>query len=150
MILRTCTVILLLILLFGHTKFLGVYIDGKLCWKFHVNYVSIKVSKIVGIITNARHFLELKNLKELYNIMVYLYLTNCNINWESTCRTRIRSIYIAQKKIVRLMTFSSFRKTSQPLFKLFERMNIYEINLYLIANFMYFHYYGKLPELRNK
>ena len=25
-------------------------------------------------------------------------------------------------------------------------MNIYEINLYLIANFMYLHYYGKLPE----
>ena len=25
-------------------------------------------------------------------------------------------------------------------------MNIYEINLYLIANFMYLHYYGKRPE----
>ena len=25
-------------------------------------------------------------------------------------------------------------------------MNIYEIYLYLIANFMYLHYYGKRPE----
>ena len=120
-ILRTCTVILLLILLFDHTKFLGVYIDGKLCWKFHINYVSIKVSKIAGIITKARHYLELKNLTELYNTMVYLYLTYCNINWESTYRTRLRSINIAQKKIVRLMTFSSFRETSQPLFKLLKK-----------------------------
>ena len=46
------------------------------------------------------------------------------------------------------MTFSSFRETSQPLFKLLI-MNIYEINLYLIANFMYLHYYGKLPETLN-
>ena len=28
-------------------------------------------------------------------------------------------------------------------------MNVFEINLYLIANFMYLHYYGKLPETFN-
>ena len=90
-------------------------------------------------------------LKELYNTMVYLYLTYCNINWESTYRTRLRPIYIAQKKIVKLMTFSSFRETSQPLFKsVLKKINIDEINLYLTANFIYLHYYGKLPELRNK
>ena len=32
------------------------------------------------------------------------------------------------------------------MFKLLKIMNIYEINLYLIANFMYLHYYGKLAE----
>ena len=44
-----------------HTKFLGVYIDEKLCWKFPINYVWIKVSKIAGIIEKVRHYLELKN-----------------------------------------------------------------------------------------
>ena len=36
-------------------------------------YVSMKVSKITGIIEKikARNYLELKNLKELYNTMVY-------------------------------------------------------------------------------
>ena len=28
-------------------------------------------------------------------------------------------------------------------------MNVYEINLYLIVNFMHLHYYGKLPETFN-
>ena len=87
----------------------------------------MKVSKIAGIIAKVRHYLELKNLKELYNTMVYPYLTYCNINWASTYPTRLRSIYIAQKKMVRLKTFSSFRETSQLLFTL----------SYLIANFMY-------------
>ena len=82
-----------------HTKFLGVYIDEKLCWKFHINYVSMKVSKIAGIRAKVIHYLELKNLKELYNTMVYPYLTYCNINWASTYPTRLRSIYIAQKSI---------------------------------------------------
>ena len=39
-----------------HTKFSGVCIDGKLCWKFHFNFVSMKVSKIAGIIAKARHY----------------------------------------------------------------------------------------------
>ena len=84
----------------------------------------MKVTKIAGIIAKARHYLELKNLKKLCNTMVYPYLTYCNINWASTYPTRLRCIYIAQKKMVRLMTFSSFRETSQPLFKLLKIMNI--------------------------
>ena len=90
-----------------HTKFLGIYIDEKLCWKFHINYVSMNVSRIAGIIAKARHCLEVKNLKELYNTIVYPYLTYCNINWANTYPTRLRSIYIAQNKLVRLMTFSN-------------------------------------------
>ena len=81
-----------------------------------------------------------------YCTMVDPYLTYCNIHWVTKYPTRLRSIYIAQKKMVRLMTFSSFRETSQPLFKLLKIMNVYETNLYLIANFMYLHYCGKRPE----
>ena len=47
------------------------------------------------------------------------------------------------------MTFSGFQETSQPSFKLLKIMNVYEINLYLIVNFMHLHYYGKLPETFN-
>ena len=45
------------------------------------------------------------------------------------------------------MTFSSFRETSKPLFKVLKIMNIYEINPYLrIANFIYLHCCGKLQD----
>ena len=107
-----------------HKKFFGVYLDEKLCWKFRINHVSIKVSKTAGIIAKGRYYLEHKNLKELYNTMVYPYLTYCNINWASTYPTRLRSIYTTQKEMLRLMTFLSFRETFQPLFKLLKIMNI--------------------------
>ena len=84
----------------------------------------MKVSKMAGIIAKARHYVELKNLKELCNTMVHPYLTYCNLYWASTYPTRLRSIYTAQKEMVRLMTFSSFRETFQPLFKLLKIMNI--------------------------
>ena len=107
----------------SHTFLRGIH-RWKLCWKFHINYFSMKVSKIAGIIAKARHYVELKNLKELCNTMVYPYLTYCNINWASTYPTRLRSIYTTQKEMVRLVTFLSFRETFQSLFKLLKIMNI--------------------------
>ena len=32
------------------TKFLGIIIDQRLCWKSHISFASKKISKTVGII----------------------------------------------------------------------------------------------------
>ena len=45
-----------------YTKFLGVYIDEELSWKYHINQVTMKISKLTGIIAKARHYLPLKTL----------------------------------------------------------------------------------------
>ena len=33
-----------------YTKFLGLYIDEELSWKYHINHVTMKISKLKGII----------------------------------------------------------------------------------------------------
>ena len=38
-----------------NVKCLGVLIDFHLSWKFHIDYVASKLSKIVGIIARLRH-----------------------------------------------------------------------------------------------
>ena len=35
------------------TKFLGIYIDDKLNWKYHINTVRSKLSKVAAIIYRA-------------------------------------------------------------------------------------------------
>ena len=35
-------------------KFLGLFIDENLTWKFHIDQVCIKISKSIGIISRAR------------------------------------------------------------------------------------------------
>ena len=92
-----------------YTKFLGLYIDDELSRKYHINQVSTKISKITGIMSRARHYLSLKSLTTIYNAMVYTYLTYCNITWTSTYPTRLQSIFMIQKQIVRIMTFSKYR-----------------------------------------
>ena len=39
-------------------KYLGVFIDSDLSWKHHINYISQKVSRSVGIIAKLRHFIH--------------------------------------------------------------------------------------------
>ena len=48
-----------------YTKFLGIFIDEELSWKYHINHISAKVSKMVGIMAKARHHLSLKLLLTL-------------------------------------------------------------------------------------
>ena len=53
-------------------------------------------------------------------------------------------IYYAEK-IVRLMTFAKYQDESRPLFLSLNILNIYEINTYLIALFMYSYFSNHLP-----
>ena len=62
-------------------KFLGVIIDSKLTWKEHINYISNKISKYIGIIYKTKKVLTKSALIGLYYSFVYPYLTYCNILW---------------------------------------------------------------------
>ena len=129
-----------------YTKFLGLYIDEELTWKYHINHVTMKVAKMTGIIAKARHFLPLKTLLTLYKTMIYPYLTYCNIIWASTCPTRLKPILRTQKKLIRIIiTFANYTEKSVPLFKSLKILKIFELNTYLTAVFMYSYNHDKLP-----
>ena len=66
-----------------YTKCMGIYIDDELAWKYHIDQVASKISKMTGIMAKARHYLSLKTLQTIYDTMVYPYLTYCNIVWTS-------------------------------------------------------------------
>ena len=47
------------------TKFLGVLIDENLSWKQHINNVSTKISKSIGILYKSRGIVKQPLLKQL-------------------------------------------------------------------------------------
>ena len=58
-------------------KYLGVIIDDKITWIPHITYVKNKVSKGIGIMFKARHYLKRNALVNLYNYFIYPYLIYC-------------------------------------------------------------------------
>ena len=95
------------------TKFLGVIIDDKLTWTRHISYIKNKISKGMGIMLKARKFLNRKILLQLYHSFVYPYLIYCLEIWGNAADIHIDPIVKLQKKIVRIITFSTFVFKSQ-------------------------------------
>ena len=90
------------------TKFLGVLIDQHLSWKPHIDFVSQKISKSVGIIAKAHFYLSFQTLMTLYYSLVYPFLTYCNVAWSSAYCSNLNCIYLLQKRLIQLITKLTF------------------------------------------
>ena len=58
----------------SEVKYLGLLIDSNLTWKSHIDYVSLILSRIVGIIARLRHFVAKHTLERIYCALVYPYM----------------------------------------------------------------------------
>ena len=85
------------------TKFLGVNIDEQLTWKDHISVVKSKLSKTIGIIYRASNFLNQSSLFTLYCSLFLPYMTYCLEIWGNTYKSNTLCIFIAQKKVLRIV-----------------------------------------------
>ena len=95
----------------------------------------------------SRFYLSSKTKLTLYYSLIYPYLTYCNSSWSSTYITNLNRIYCLQKRAVRAITNSDYRAHSAPLFSKLKISDIYQINTFLIAKFMYCYHNNLLPPL---
>ena len=140
------------------TKFLGVFIDSNLTWQPHIDYISTKISKNIGIITKARRLFDNETLLTLYYSFIFPYLNYCIHLWGSTFQAYLSKLEILQKKIVRIVAGAKKRiikdnikipANTAPLFvnlKILTLKNLYEYN---IAFLMYKYHHGWLPCVLN-
>ena len=129
------------------TKFLGVYIDEHLTWKDHISYLCKQISKSIGMLFRSRFSLSSKTKLTLYYSLIHPYVTYCNSTWSSTYVTNLNRIYCLQKRAVRAITNSDYRAHSAPLFSKLGILDIYQINTFQIAKFMYCYHNNLLPPL---
>jgi len=88
-----------------NARFLGVYrpTDEKLQWNEHINQISAKVSKNIGILKKISHLLSTSVLLQLYNTLVLPYLNYCNMICTAASETLLNKLQVLQKRLFKLL-----------------------------------------------
>ena len=97
-------------------KYLGVLIDNNLSWKYHIDFIALKISKTIGIISRLRHFIPTSILLNIYRSLIYPYISYGLSVWGQTSKTNLNKILTLQKRALRLIYFVDNREHAIPLF----------------------------------
>ena len=105
------------------------------------------MSKSIGILFRSRFCLSSKTQLTLYYSLIYPHITYCNTTWLSTYVTNLNRIYCLQKRVVRAITNSDYKAHSAPLFSKLRILDIFQVNTFQTAKFMYRYHNNLLPSL---
>jgi hypothetical protein len=98
-------------------KYLGVFIDSKFNFRYHINQISNKLSRAFFFLRKSKHFLTPSAMKSLYFSLIHCHLTYALPIWSSTLSSAFKPIVTKQKIAVRLITNSPYNAHTEPLFK---------------------------------
>ena len=134
-----------------YIRYLGVLLDSTLTWKHHILKVTKTLSKFCGLFYKIRPYVTIKILKMLYNSLIYSQLTYGAEVWTLAANSLLNSIFIIQKRLVRIMTFNDRRGEnfqyphSDPLFKRLDILKIYDIHKLGLCKFIYKYFHMIIP-----
>ena len=103
-----------------YVKYLGMLVDEHLTWEEHINAISKKISRSIGIVTLLRPCMETELLVNLYYSLVYSHIIYGIHVWGTACQNEMEKIKVLQNKA--------------KLSELFQKFNIFK-------------FMGKLPAL---
>ncbi len=127
-------------------NFLGIHLDENINWKCHVDMLTNKLSKIMGILNRLKHIYPQQVLLTLYNTLFISHINYGLLLWG----THIERVEKVQKKVIRIITYSSYTAHTEPLFKMLELLKLKDIFHHKILKFYYNMTHGKLPPYFNK
>ena len=127
------------------TKFLGVTLDSNLNWNDHVQKINTSISKSVGILWKLKPLLTKKILLMLYNSLVLPHINYCNVVWGNCNKSKIDSLFLLQKKAIRICTHSAYLAHTSSLFKQSKTLKVPDLHTYQSAIFMFKHINKLLP-----
>ena len=119
------------------TKFLGVYYDEKLSFKFHINHLTSRLSRICGLIYRVRDIMPTYVLKSMYHAHIGSLLNYCNIIWANICPTNLEPLILILKRVIRNVCNSEFLAHTAPLFKRMKILDFEGVKKLSLASYFY-------------
>ena len=125
-------------------KYLGILIDSQLTFKNHIDELSKKVSRAIGVLYKLRPYVTAKILTSVYYAIVYPFLLYGIVVWGNASKTFLEPIHKMQKKIVRMITYNDNFPIipgplahTPPLFHKLKILKIYDIFKLQVGKFVF-------------
>ena len=84
-------------------KFLGVFLDDKLSWKPHLDYLKNKLSSQCGILKRLKGTIPSRHHSKLYHALFNSHLSYGITVWGGVSRNKLEKIFVLQKRCVRTL-----------------------------------------------
>ena len=96
------------------TYFLGLQLNHNLKWNKHINYVSLKMSKITGLLLKLKSMYPTSILKSIYNTLILPNINYCMLSWG-----------------LKLIKYTLYKN---ELFDIFQRVSLERIRNHYVGN----------------
>ena len=121
------------------TKFLGLIIDDQLKFNIHINEITKKISKNIGVLYRLRQYVPNVTLLSVYRSIIECYIIYCNIIFGNAAPIHLKPLVIAQKKAVRIVAFQPPLSHTNPIFSSFKLLKLtdhykYNLGVYMWKN----------------
>ena len=122
-------------------NFPGLTLDTHLKWKNHTDLVSIKCSRITGMLNKLKYIIPQRIKILLYNTLLVPHLNYCLM----ICGFNQERISKLQKRAIRIITLSKYNAHTSPLFKMLNLLTINDMHSLQELKFYYKFLHNLLP-----
>ena len=121
--------------------FLGLTISETLDWSHHINKISLKISKVLGVMSRIKRYVSSNILRMIYNSLIQPHLYYGILAWGFN-NSRIFKL---QKRAVRIISKGKYNAHTDPIFKKLFLLKVQDIFTLQCAKFYYKFTQNKLP-----
>jgi len=117
-------------------NFLGVILSSDLRWNKHIDYISLKISKVIGILYRLKHIYPFTVLLMIYNSLIVPHFNYCILTWGSKVCIG-HKLHLLQKKALRIISNSDFIAHTEPICKQLKILKVTDMFRLSIWKFYY-------------
>ena len=126
-------------------NFLGVILHSYMTWNKHINHISMKITRSIGILYRLRNVYPESVLITIYNTLILPHFHYCLLLWGPVVKEN-HSLHLLQKKALRIITNSDYLAHTEPLCKRLRILKISDMFSVALWKFYYKLMNNKLPE----
>ena len=127
-------------------RYLGLIMDEKISWRFHVMELRKKLSQITGIIYKLKQLgTPVYTLKSVYFALFQSYLNYGLCVWGQASTEDFKKIETLQNKVIRIIKGEDVDAHSSPLYKELEILKVKDLLHFRNVSLMWDYDHNELP-----